>query len=353
MNKVMMLMLSGFALLAGCKRGAPAVEPVKNVKIANPTPLGATTEKYFPGVIKETAAVNLGFKAAGQILRVCVREGQRVQQGELIAELDAKDYRLQLEATEAQYAQVTAEVERVEALYRRKSVSGNDYEKAVAGKKMLAAKLQADRNMLAYTRLSAPFAGYIQSVRFEPSEMVDAGMPVATLLDVRRLLVEINLPASLYVDRESFVGFACLADVLPDKVFPLTLVSINPKADGHQLYRALLQLDPKHDARLAAGMTVRVSITCATHAANACSLPLGAVFGEDGKSYVWVADTATNRVSKREVKVEGLDGKGGVSISAGVTCSDRVVVAGAKSLRENQQVQAIPEPSEANVGGLL
>jgi RND family efflux transporter MFP subunit len=353
MNKATILMLCGFALLAGCKKSAPSAEPVKNVKIANPTPVGATAEKYFSGVIKEAAAVNLGFKAAGQILRIHVREGQRVRQGELIAELDAKDYRLQLEATEAQYEQVKAEVARIEELYRRKSVSGNDYEKAVAGKKMLTAKLQADRNMLEYTRLTAPFAGYIQSVRFKPSEMVDAGMSVATLLDVRQLLVEISIPASLYVEKESFVSFGCLADVLPGKVFPLTLVSINPKADSHQLYRVLLQLDPKRDARLAAGMNVRVAVACATRAGAACSLPFGAVFGEDGKSYVWVADTATNRVSRREVTVQGVDGKGGVAISAGVTCSDRVVVAGAKSLRENQLVKPLPEPSDANVGGLL
>lgn len=353
MNKAIILLLFGFVLLAGCKRGAPAAEPVKNVKIANPKPLGATTEKYFSGVIKEAAVVNLGFKAAGQILRIHVREGQRVQPGELMAALDAKDYRLQLEATEAQYEQVKAEVERIEELYRRKSVSGNDYEKAVAGKKMLTAKLQADRNMLEYTRLTAPFAGYVQSVRFEPSEMVDAGTPVVTLLDVRQLMVEIAIPASLYVAKDRFVSFGCLADVLPDKVFPLKLVGINPKADSHQLYKVQLQLDPKHDARLAAGMNVRVAVTCATHAAAACSLPFGAVFGENGKSYVWVADTATNRVSRREVTVQGVDGKGGLAISAGVTCSDRVVVAGAKSLRENQQVQAIPEPSDANVGGLL
>lgn len=353
MNKAIIVLLFGVTLLAGCKRGAPAAEPVKNVKIANPQPLGATTEKYFSGVIKEAAAVNLGFKAAGQILRIHVREGQRVQAGELVAELDDRDYRLQLEATEAQYEQVAAEVERIEELYRRKSVAGNDYEKAVAGKKMLAVKRQADRNMLEYTRLTAPFAGYVQAVRFKPSEMVDAGTPVLTLLDVRQLVVEISIPASLYVDRERFVSFGCLADVLPGKVFPLKLIGVNPKANSHQLYKVQLQLDPGRDARLAAGMNVRVAVACATRAEAACSLPFGAVFGEDGKSYVWVADSATCRVRRREVTVQGADGKGGVAISAGITCGDRVVVAGAKTLRENQRVQALPEPSDANVGGLM
>lgn len=352
MNKAIIFLPCCFLLFCGCKRSAPP-ELAKNVKIANPEAVGATTEKYFSGVIKESSAVNLGFKAAGQILNIYVREGQRVQRGDLLAALDDKDYRLQLEATEAQYEQVKAEVERIEELYKRKSVSGNDYEKAISGKKMLTAKLQADRNMMEYTRLAAPFAGYVQSVRFKPSEMVDAGMSVVTLIDVRQLVVEINIPASLYVAKESFVSFGCLADVLPGEVFPLKLISINPKADSHQLYKVQLQLDPKQDARLAAGMNVRVAITCATQADAACSLPFGAVFGEDGKSYVWVVDTATSSVRKREVTVQGIDGKGGVAISAGVTCTDRVVVAGAKSLREGQQVQALPEASEANVGGLL
>jgi RND family efflux transporter MFP subunit len=353
MDKVRTFMLCSLLLLAGCKHSNTPVELVKNVRVANPEPIGATSVKYFSGVIKEAAAVNLSFKAAGQILRIHVREGQRVQQGDLIAELDAKDYRLQLEATEAQYEQVKAEVQRIEELYKRKSISGNDYEKAISAKKMLTAKLQADRNTLEYTRLVAPFAGYIQSVHFKPSEVVNAGMSVATLIDVRQMVVEINIPASLYVQRESFASFGCLADVLPDKVFPLKLISINPKADSHQLYKMQLQLDPKQDARLAAGMNVRVAITCAARSNAACSLPIGAVFGEDGKSYVWVLDTVTSRVQKREVTVQGVDGKGGVAVSAGVTCEDNVVVAGAKSLRENQQVRALPEVSEANVGGLL
>jgi RND family efflux transporter MFP subunit len=314
---------------------------------------GATGEKYFPGVIRENAAVNLGFKTAGQILHIHVREGQRVQQGDLIAELDTADYRLQLEATQAQYEQVKAEAERIEELYRRKSVSGNDYEKAMSGKKMLEVKLQADRNKMDYTRLTAPFAGYIQSVHFKPSEMIDAGMSLVTLIDVRRMIVEINIPASLFVEKDSFLRFDCRADVLPGKVFPLELIGVNPKADNLQLYKVQLQLDPRHDNRLAAGMNVRVSIAYSTGSLRSWSLPFNAVFHEGGKSYIWVVDAATDRVQRREVTVQGIDGKGGIAVQADIAGDDRIVTAGVKSLSEHQQVRVLPPTSETNVGGLL
>ncbi|MDR3296946.1 MAG: efflux RND transporter periplasmic adaptor subunit [Prevotellaceae bacterium] len=354
MNRNCALALSSALLfLSACRSTTAPPAYLPYVKTQQPQPLGQVDESVFTGVAKEAATVNLSFKAAGQLLRIHVREGQRVAQGDLIAELDPKDYRLQLQATEAQHAQVKAEVSRVEEMYRQKAVSGNDYEKARAGLSMLEAKLQADQNMLAYTRLTAPFAGFVSALSFKEFEVVDAGMAVATLMDVSRLTVDIAIPASLYVKKERFATFSCTADVLPGEAYPLSMESVTPKADANQLYKLRLQLAPSKGCRLAAGMNVQVHIRYAASSQSAWSLPAGAVFADGGESYVWVLNEASSTVSKRRVTLAGVDGEHGVAVESGVSATDKIVVAGVRNLTENQAVRVLAEPSAANVGGLL
>lgn len=352
-NCVSALSLALLISSAACRNTAAPPAYLPYVKTQLPQPLGQVDESVFTGVVKEAATVNLSFKTAGQILRIHVREGQRVAMGDLIAELDPKDYRLQLQATEAQHAQVKAEVSRVEEMYKQKAVSGNDYEKACAGLSMLEAKLQADKNMLAYTRLTAPFAGFVDALSFKEFEVVDAGMAVATLVDMSRLTVDIAIPASLYVRKDRFATFSCTADVLPSEVYALNMESVTPKADANQLYKLRLQLAPSKDCRLAAGMNVQVHIRYTAGEQGAWSLPAGAVFADGDSSYVWVLNEATSTVNKRRVTLAGVDGEYGVAVESGVNATDKVVVAGVHKLTENQAVRVLPEPSAANVGGLL
>jgi RND family efflux transporter MFP subunit len=135
---------------------------VKNVKVVHPVPTGMQTVRTFPGVVKVAQEINLSFKTAGQIAEVYVKEGDFVSEGQTIARLDDKDYKLQLKATEANFNQMSSEMKRMEELYRRGSLPVNDYEKYLAGFEQLKVQLEANRNTVSYTLLKAPVSGYIQ-----------------------------------------------------------------------------------------------------------------------------------------------------------------------------------------------
>lgn len=185
----------------------------------------------FPGVVKENDNISLGFKAAGEIKRVLVKEGDRVKAGQLLAELDAADYKLGVDALQIQYDQVSQEVERARRLFETKSMSKNDYDKAVAGLKQLGVQLQANKNKLSYTRLYAPVSGIVESVNYSRAEMVDAGTPVVQLMATGGMEVTCDIPVSAYDERDRFTGFYCRSAYLGDNPVPLRLVSLIPKAD--------------------------------------------------------------------------------------------------------------------------
>ena len=122
------------------------------------------------------------------------RRGEFVRRGAPLAALDARDYRLQAEAAEAEYKRVKAEAERVMALYADGAATPDAYDKARYGLQQITAKYENSRNQLADTEIRMPFDGYVQKRLFDPSTVVGAGMPVLTVVSAEAPEIEINIP---------------------------------------------------------------------------------------------------------------------------------------------------------------
>lgn len=327
---------------------------LRSVELTEPAPMEATRMKCYPGIVREAHTIGLGFKTAGQIERICVKEGDYVRQGQLLAELDAADYRLGVEALQIQYDQLQEEIARTKQLFDQKSISANDYEKAVAGLKRLGVELQTNKNKLDYTKLYAPTDGYVQAVNFSPAEMVDAGTSLFTLLDVSHMEVVADIPAAEYRQRNRFVRYRCKADGI-DGELPMKLLSLTPKADGNQLYQLRLTFDGQPDKRLTAGMNVEVGIVVEdTTSARGVAVPLCALFrdNETGEPCVWVFG-ADSTARKRPVVLGGTDAEGRAVVVEGLTDGERIVRAGVHVLRDGERVRVVEKPSKTNIGGLL
>lgn len=308
--------------------------------------------KAFSGRVEEAHTINVGFKTAGQLTKIHVKEGDYVKKGQLLAELDDADYRLGVDALQIQYNQLRDEVGRAARLYEKKSMSANDYEKASAGLRQLGVQLQANKNKLAYTKLYAPACGYVSSVNFSPAEMVDAGTSVLTLLDVSRMEVVADIPAASYFQRNNFSGFTCTSSHMAGEHFPMELVSIVPKADGNQLYRLKLTFKNGDEKRFSPGMNVEVGITMKSDSTSTLRLPLSALFRNGNENCVWVLN-ADSTVTRRPVAIEPSTSAADAVISSGLSANDIVVRAGVNMLHEGEKVRVIQQPSETNVGGLL
>lgn len=327
---------------------------IRSVKLIQPVALDNVSHKSLSGMVKESREIGLGFKTDGQIGKIWIKEGDFVRQGQTIATLDQEDYQLEVDAYQIQYDQMKDEVARMKQLYEANSLPGNDYEKAVAGLKHLQVQLQMNKNKLEYTVLKAPVSGYIQSVNYEKAETVQIGSPIVNLLDVSQIEVEVDIPASLYMQREKFSGFSCSSSLSPRVSYPLTLISINQKASSTQLYKMILSLPDSQSAKLTAGMNVAVtvSLTDTEQDADGFTLPVNSVFNENEKSYVWVFEKDST-VSKREVRLQGTDITGKVIITAGLQGNEQIIKAGVHSLTEKEKVHVLPDSDKTNVGGLF
>lgn len=356
--KYLMPLLFGAILLTGCGRDESGQTSRHSVYVTTPQAASADGQaRLLSGVVEEANGISIGFKTPGQIARLYVKEGDYVRAGQLLAQLDDADYKLGVEALQIQYDQLSEEVGRAKRLFEKNSMSANDFEKASAGLRQLGVQLEANKNKLAYTRLYAPASGYIQSVNFSRSEMVDAGTAVFNLLDVSGMEVVVNIPASLYSASARTAAYACRRQGLKDGAWvPCRFISLVPKADSNQLYRMRLSVDRADAGQLTSGTNVEVSMSLAGASAEstAVQVPVSALFRTPaGEESVWVV-SPDSTVTRRTVTVDrSVAGARTVGVTSGLKADERIVRAGVGALTEGEKVDIIAEPSATNPGGLL
>lgn len=341
-------------LAGGCRDRQAPLEIPRLVKLTEVNGNGGTLAVTYPGRMKAASEVKLAFRVAGPLKRVYVGEGQAVKAGQLLAELDPRDYRLQYDGAKAEYEQVKGEAERVIELYRRGSVSINEYDKAVAARKRVTALYEANRNALEDTRLKAPFDGYIQRKYFKAPEIIGQGTPVLSMIGDGSFEVEVDIPAADFVRREEFAGFHAVADVYPDSILPLELLDVSRGANYNQLYNVRFRVKKDAAPHLAAGMSVSVTIDFKPSGKDVCLVPVSALFQQAGGSRVWVYDGDKETVRSQPVEVQRLSKDGWAVVRcAALRRGQSVVSAGVAGLKEGQKVKPLPPVSPSNVGGLL
>ena len=349
---IVALLMSSF--IVSCGEPQKETNKVKTVKTDTVHIEGRQTLPQYPGKVKASQDITLAFRVSGTILRIFVQDGQQVKAGQLLAELDPTDYQIQLNATEAQYQQVKSETERVIALYNEGGTTPVAYDKAVYGLKQITALYEHHKDELSYTKLYAPFNGFIQKHLFKAHETVGAGMPVLSMVGQGAPEVEINLPAAEYIRREQFSDYQCTFNIYPGKVYPLKLIGITHKANANQLYTMRLQLMTEGLPMPSAGMNTLVNIHLTNGESQELKVTSGAVLQKNGKSGVYVYDPQNQTVCFRSIDLIRLTNNGYAIITSNVLkAGDIVISAGVHRINDGEKVQPLPPVTQTNVGGLL
>lgn len=339
------------ALLAGCSGGDEQTVAVRPAMVERPLPGGAGFEA-FPGDVKARQESQLSFRIGGKIITRHVDAGAVVKQGDVLAELDPDDLRLQVAAMNAQLGAAQAnldmargERDRYKAMVDRKLVSQSVYDQQEVAYKaaqaqvgQVRAQLDVTQNQADYAKLRAPANGVIATRQAEAGQVVAAGQPVFTLAADGEREIAISLPESEYPRFST--GQKVLVELWSQsgKRVEGTLRELSPSADPlTRTYAARVSFDASA-AGAQLGQSARVYAGNGNEAG--LSVPLPAVTAEGGVPYVWVVDPATSQVKKALVQL-GPYGETRVPVLGGLAPQDWVVVAGAHLLREGQKVRPV------------
>ncbi|MFT6270210.1 MAG: RND family efflux transporter MFP subunit, partial [Alphaproteobacteria bacterium] len=166
-------------LTAGCGEPEQAlqVEVIRPAKLIEVTAADNVKEYRFPAVVEALSSKNLVFQVSGQVISLNVREGDPIEQGQVIAELDKRVFNNQLDAAQTQYDTVKIEFERAQRLMAADAIAKSIFDKRENALNVAITGLDNAKKALEDTSLVAPFSGVIANTFVEELDAVNPATP--------------------------------------------------------------------------------------------------------------------------------------------------------------------------------
>ena len=344
---VVIVVITYWSMRGGSEAQILLTEPVQRMDV----------EDYFTatGTLEPKNYVEVGAQVSGQVQRIFVDEGQQVEQGELVAEIDAtvfetkvKNAEAGLEGKRAQLVQLQAELElaqiraaRNQSLYEKNAVSEDTLHESLANEKILKAKitamqadikadsatLEGDKATLGYAKIYAPISGTVVSIAVREGQTLNANQSapiVMKIADLTQLTLRaevseadvMRVRAGMSVYFTTFGGgdrrwYSSVRQVLPTPTVTNDVV----------LYQVLIDIE-NADGHLMDAMTTQAFFVRAS-AENVLAIPMGAIQRIGRNTQVRIQ----NGSNIQTVPVElGVRNRTYAEVRSGLTEGDIVVV---------------------------
>ena len=355
MSRYPLLALLPLALvMAACSPAEPESDTSPRPALVVQPGTGDALRDIYPGEVRARYEPELAFRIGGKISRRMVTVGDRVEAGQPLAELNAEDVRLELDAARARLASARSdqrlarsELERYRTLLERQVISQSQFDSVESRAEASDAQLEQARaqlkvagNQADYAVLEAPETGVIAQRLAEAGQVVAAGQAVFVLAVDGDREVVIDLPEQ---DVKRFqVGDEVAIELWsrPGEPFPGRIRELAPAADpSSRTFEAHVAFDnDTADANL--GQSARVLVDHANGGADVLTVPLAAVTADQGESFVWVVNPDDHTLVKTPVRT-GAYREDRVPVLEGLSADDWVVAAGTQVLREGQKVRPV------------
>jgi RND family efflux transporter MFP subunit len=315
------------------------------------------------GYVTARRAATVSSKVTGKVVEVLVEEGKKVEEGQVLARLDASNVEAGLRLAEAQleasrsfleetkpnldFAQ--RELKRFTDLAKTKVVSDSDLRKAEMEARALEARLVRQASEISIRQreveqwqqqvddniIRAPFAGVVTTKNAQPGEMISpmsvggfTRTGVCTVVDMTSLEIEVDVNESFINRIQPKQPVEATLDAYPDWKIPGKVIAIIPTADRQKATVKVRVGFDQLDDRILPDMGVKVAFRAADDGKHAPAvgsvvIPKSAIQNRDGRDVVWVV--RDGRVERRAVTIGQVTGDE-TTIAAGLSDGERVVV---------------------------
>lgn len=379
MKNFSILSLALTLLIVSCKTkttSPPSPPPVEVIDyIVEPKTIPRVYE--FIGFAESSHAVEIRARVEGYLDKIAYNEGQLVHEGDLLFQLDPKQFEAKVEQAKSEVSKQEAVLEnakltvnRLKPLYEQKAASKKDLDNAIANELSAEASLQAAKAQLldseinlGYTTIRSPITGYADKSKYREGALITPGsdslMTTISILnpiwvyftvsenDILRSLKEqkqqeLKLPyaveSSLTLPKENFLDVEAVLSngiVFPYKGNVDFSAPTYDQSTGTLLARAVF---PNPDALLRPGQFVRIKIFGAMRP-NAILVPQRALLQKKNGMFVYIIDK-DNKVKAQDVSIGDWYGNFQI-ITNGLKPGDRLVVDGIDKVHPGTIVKVV------------
>lgn len=340
------------ALLSGCEaksEEAADAPPPPEVEVVDITAQPVVLSESFTGRVEAAETVELRPRVSGYIQEVAFKEGELVEEGDLLFQIDPRPYQARVSAAQAelaqarsQSAQAASEAERARVLLGRQAISQEMHDQRLSALNNARAMVNAAEAALvtaeldlAYTRITAPVSGRAGRAMVTRGNLANADQSLLTTL------VTID-PIHVYFEADeqaAFASYALLAggenslkielggDAARQFTGTLDFIDnrLNPNT-GTLQFRAVLN---NTDGTIRPGEFARVEMPVA-RLEQALLVDRKAILTDQDRRYVYVID-GDNRADRRQVATGRQMGEQMV-ITEGLSPGDRIIVNGVQKV---------------------
>ncbi len=292
------------------------------------------------GTARANESVEIRPRISSLITRITFEEGQFVERGDLLVELENSEIVAGLALAEASLSESRSLYNRSKELESTQAISASSLEALLAQVKVDEANVEAARAKLNHTRVRAPFSGRIGLRRVSPGSFVDTDTVITTLDDVSVIKLDFSVPETFVNVVREGMNIVAHSLVFPGRDFTGIVASIDTRLDPVSRAVEVRAVIPNADGLLKPGMFMTVDLQ--RDRGDVLMAPEQAIVPEGSRQYVFVVNAGT--VEKRQVRL-GRRIPGYVVVSEGLSGGESVVTEGTHKVRDGAQVESL----EANV----
>ncbi len=342
-----MLLAVSLSLTACGNVGASdaAESPQEDVVMSIPVEAQAVAQGQISSSYNTTATLEakeeafVVARASGIIEAIYVEEGDFVEKGQVLAQLDKKRYELNLSKARADLKGIEQELAKVNKVYSQKLVSDDTYDKLTAQFESAKASVKLAELDLNEATITAPISGYIAERNAKVGNLTESFQRerMFHIVQQRELQGIVYLPESelpnVTKGQQAALRIAALGNAQVDAY----VERISPVIDAATgTFKVTLRV-PNPEEKLKAGMFSDVALEYATHD-NATLLPRRALVSIDNRTSVFVVRDGV--ATKVEIATGFEDGDM-VEVVSGLDGDEQVVVVGHQNLKDQSPVDVV------------
>jgi RND family efflux transporter MFP subunit len=337
------LMCASIVLSWSCRsRGDNGTErEAISVKAVPVQTVHASLPIHLAGRIFPKTQVNLAFKTGGLVGRIYADEGQRVSQGQLLAQLDLSEVQAYVEQARQGFDKAGRDLQRVSNLYQSKAATMEMLQNARTAHGVARANLEIAQFNLKHSRIEAPGAGKILKRLAEAKEMVGPGMPVFVFASSSsRWLLRSGVTdrdvARLRIGDEASVRIDALPGVAVKAEVAQIAAAASPQTSTYEIELSL----EMEDQQLKAGYFAEADIHSSQKGSYSLIPVESMVEGDGMRAVVYLLDRQAGKARKKEIQIHELRGRQ-LAVS-GLPEKAEIITEGASYLSDGAAVQLQP-----------
>jgi len=316
----------------GARNNAPAyvsVAPVRSEVVAQ--------NLEALGNARANESVDISSKTSNVVTAVRFGDGQRVNRGQVLVQLDDAQARADVAAAEAAVAESERLFNRSRELMATEALSKAQFDQLEATLKANRARLEAARARFEDTVIRAPFSGRVGLRRVSVGTLISPGDVITTLDDTSVIKLDFSVPENFLATLREGLAVRATAPAFPGRTFAGKVASIDSRVDQATRSVTVRALLANEDGALKPGMFLNVAL--ANDEREALVIPEEALTPEAERQFVFVV--ADGKAERREVRI-GARRPGNVEVLAGLNAGEQVVVEGFQKIRPGAPVKAVP-----------